>query len=329
MCIRDRIGTGRPDTGFNPFALVLKMGYAAAIIIVLILVSTRVFKYWKSPERQQRSAERQAARKDEPDRDRSEPSQRKSAKLGLFAGKKLSSKKGGIYVNSVPSGAMIRVRPKGTGDAIEIFRDPQAQAYTSKGAIELPAGCYEVAVAVKINHPTLREYPDYVSFRRKIDAGGGKTVLDAYFLPDGADEVTTVELPYRPMLFVRKYKCEVIGKEWTPLTALFLPDRPISQLIKFLPRKDSYGFDDADVEWELDYYGVHPNDWKYITKALHRMGMVMYRSPTDSTYSCFMIHLLDGSMTTRSHKDHRKLPGRADGEAAPAQFRGKATGPPR
>ena len=324
------IGTGRPDTGFNPFALVLKMGYAAAIIIVLILVFDRVFEYWTSPERQERSAERQAAREEQSDDDRSERSQRKSTKLGLLAAK-LSGKKGGIYVNSVPTGAMIRVRPKGTGDAIEVFRDLQAEAYTSNAAIELAAGHYEVGVAIRVNDSHLRTYPDYRALRHEIDSGAPTAVLEAYFLPDNAYQVTTVELLNRPILLVRKYKCEVVGKEWTPLTALFLPDKPVSQLIKFLPRKNSYGFDDADVEWELDYYGVQPNDWKYITKALHRVGMVMYRNATDSTYSCFMIHLEDGSVITRSHRDHRNLPDRANAEAAPApaQYRGNATGAPR
>ena len=293
------IGTGRADTGFNPFSLVLKMGYSAAIIIVLILVSKSAYQYWTSP-----------GRSGDPDRplvertERDSPKQRHGGKRGLLA-TKLATKKGGIYVSSVPSGALVRVRLKGSGEAVEVFRDPEAQQCTADTALSLDPGRYEVAVAVKINDASLRKYPDYVAFRRKIDAGGGPAVLDAYFLPDGAQEVTTVELPNRPILLLRKYDCEVIGKDWSPLVALFLPDRPLADVIRFLPRKQSYGFEDADVEWELDYYGVRQSDRKYIIDALHRVGMVMYRGRDGSTYRCFAIHMLDGSVTAREYKDPR------------------------
>jgi hypothetical protein len=318
------IGTGRRDTGFNPFTLALKMGYAAAIIIVLIFVTKTAYNYWTSPDRRLPAAERQAARNKKADADDRSRDERKSGKRGLL-GAKLSKKTGGIYVSSVPSGALVRVRSVDGQSSSEIFRDPKAQRCTSNSVMELSSGKYEVAVAVKVNDSTLRKYPGYRELRRQLDAGAPKTVLDAYFLPDGAEGVTTVVLPNRPMLLVRNYKCEVIGKEWTPLTSLFLPDRPLSEVIRFLPRKKSYGFDDADVEWELDYYGVPQSERKYIIDALHRVGMVMYRVPNESVYRCFVIQT-DGSVTARPYSDPRES--RIGGGGAAAPPKGGSSGPP-
>ena len=301
------IATGRADTGFNPLGVALKMAYVAALVIVLIVVAKVSYNAWMSSGGGLSGYDREKAKqaKNEP-KQGSKNQKKPSGRQGLVVVKSLNLKKGGIYVSSVPPGAMVRVRKDETATIPEIFRDPEAKRCTANSPVELEPGRYEVAVGVKVNDGNLRKYPEFIALRRKIDSGAPKSVLEAYFLPDGADEITTVELPNQPILIVRKYECEVIGTDWTPLTALFLPDRPLSELMRHLPRTVAYGFNNEDVDWELDYFEVPSADRKLMVDALHRVGMVMYRIPDSATYRRFQINLTEGSLTAAIYRDPRK-----------------------
>jgi len=316
----------RSDEGFNPLAVALKMSYAAGILIVLIFVSKYAYNYWTSPDRKVPEIDRLSAEASKNAAETSGGSSASSGRKGLLT-TQLRSGKGGLYVSSVPPEAMVRVRKPESGQVPEIFRDPKADRYTADVPIELDPGVYEVGVAVRVNDAALRDYPDYIKLRRQIDQGAPTAVLREYFLPDQAAEVATVELPNQPVLLVRKYTREVMGTEWTPLTALFLPDRAMAEQMRFLPRRMAYGFEDEDVEFELEYYGVRQADRKFILDALHRTGMVMYPEPGGAAYRCFIIHLLDGSLTSRLYHDDRRSGGAASAgneAAGPARPGGRA-----
>ncbi|MCP4250612.1 MAG: hypothetical protein GY778_26515 [bacterium] len=320
------ITTGRADTGFNPLGVALKMAYVAALVIVLIVVAKVSYNAWTSSGGGGLSGyEQDRAKRPKKDTEPgSKNDKERVGRKGLLTVKSLNTRKGGVYVSSVPPGAMVRVRNVEAASILEIFRDPEAQRCTTNSPVELEPGRYEVAVGVKVNDGNLRKYPEYVALRRKIDSGAPNSVLEAFFQPDGADDMTTVVLPNQPILIVRKYEREVIGKDWTPLTAVFLPDLPMSDLMRHLPRSPAYGFSDDDVKWELEYYGVPATDRKFIIDALHRVGLVMYPNPGRTTYRRFRINLMDGSLTAELFRDPRKSVSGASDSARPPRSGGNS-----
>ncbi len=322
------IGRDAGGGGFDPFALALKMGYAAIIIIVLIVAGKYGYQAWQDvsnrvpkEEREERSAKRSEDRSSRGS-DRRKSKQRGRIGLASKLAKKLEKKNGGgIYVNSVPPGAMVRFRACSPDAPEEIFDDPEAeQAYASDpdNQLEPGPGLYEIAVAVRINDLRLRDYPGYDALSARIRQGAPDRELRDYFLPDGAEEVTTVELPNKPVYLVRKYKVEVVKGDWVPVTALFLPDRPLVELMPFLPHKGAYGVNDEETKWELSFYpGVPKTDWKLITDALRYVGKVMYRLDDQGGYLRFLVHPVDGAVTVREVEDTRPGAGRRRGGRGP------------
>ncbi|HUU81916.1 MAG TPA: hypothetical protein VM243_00305 [Phycisphaerae bacterium] len=318
------VGTARRGPGFNPLAVAMKMAYAAGIIIVLILASNYAYRYWSaldSGRKEQRSGVSKEGSVSEP----APGGKHQDRGRGLLAAK-LSKKSGGIYVTSVPVADQVRVRRREPGEsgvsASELFADPELETCKANKPIELRAGQYDVVVVVKVSDMNLMDYPGYVALRRKIDQGTCvPAMLDGFFMPDGAVEVGTLRVPNLGPLLYRRYERQVIGKDWAPLTSLFLPYGPVSGMAKYLPRKESYGFDEAYAKRELTYYGVPEQDQKYLTDTLRRVGMAVYKVPGELPYRCFGINLTDGSIVTTYCEDPRP-PGARGGGVAPGPLDG-------
>ena len=106
------------------------------------------------------------------------------------------------------------------------------------------------------------------------------------------------------------YDLKVDRNSWTPCTALFLPGQaPLSELMTYLPKAKSFGFDEAAVRGELSFYKVPVEDQTFILDALSRIGTVPYRrDPRDSKtpYQIFWIRLVDGKVSTRLLETRKK-----------------------
>ena len=84
------------------------------------------------------------------------------------------------------------------------------------------------------------------------------------------------------------------------LTALFLPDEPVSELIGYLPKDDGYALDQDQVESELSFWGVPETDHPYLLDALRKVGTITYRTGNPPSYRSFMIAPVGGAITSWS-----------------------------
>jgi hypothetical protein len=292
--------------GFNPFGWVLTMGYVAGVLIVVIVCVKLGYNYYVSESRKtlpgteaQRNDDRQA-----PDEFRGPAPDpiNQPHRPGLI-GVVLPSKKGGIYVNSVPKPATVRLRKRDqdTESLIdEVFLDERADQAQTDGPIPLDPGEYEVVVALPINNKQLMSYPGYPGLRRLVQQGGSAGRMEDLFLPDESEEFDAFELPNRQWVVARLYHVEVIGTQWLALTALFLPDQPISELIRYLPVKDGYALDEEQVKSELSFWGVPEADHTYLLDALRKVGTITYRTGNPPSYRSFMIAPVGGAITSWS-----------------------------
>lgn len=292
-------------SGFNPFALVLKMAYAAAIVIVLIVCAKAVYNHWtrdqgRKPPRQPTPSSRAQA-------DQSQPSGRTSpSKPGPQTTlPSLKSNNGGMYITSVPKGAQVRYRRADREHGQEeIFLDPDAERANTPCKLQIAPGPWEVAVALRIDSPELNRYDRYQDQRRYAEETDDGGPLANFFLPDEAEEFAMVDLSKGRLLGIRKYSCQVTKNEWYLLTALFLPDQPVSDLLPYLPAEMVYGFKEDYVTNQLSYRQVSEVDRTYVVDALRRVGMVVYRYPESGDYRCFRIGL-DGNLDSWPCEDHR------------------------
>ncbi|MFQ5491210.1 MAG: hypothetical protein ACE5GE_10845 [Phycisphaerae bacterium] len=292
----------KSSSDFNPFAVVMKMVYVAVILIVLIFCGRMGYDYVTSLNKAPPGRRVADAR----DNDRNEnrgttrnSTKKASAKLGLLD-VRMDHKRGGIYFNSVPIRAEVRFRRldhRSTEE--EIFLDPKAQRAKTDAAVALDAGAYEVAVGLPLNNGKLMKYPGYPAQRRLIEAGGSRNLLEEFFIPDMANAVSVIDLPTMETLIVRRYQCSVINQEWISLTALFLPNTDIEKVIKFLPRRSAYGFNEEEIRSELTFYEVDNADQTFIVDMLRRVGMAVYRIGDSTQYRSFMIHPRSGSISSK------------------------------
>jgi hypothetical protein len=291
----------RREPGVNPFGVVLKLCYVCVIVAVLIFVGKKVYNRVTEPETRRRTPV-VAQPSEGPEGPGSVAAG--GGRMGLLR-PKLSREGNGIYVNSVPPGADVLITDRGRISRSEsIFRLPsnQLEATLKSGEVAdrlKPGRDYDVYVALRINHPELMRLPGYPDLRRRYEETGDERLFEDYFLPDGATDVRTDRRPNRPTMIVRKYECHVSERTWNPVVALFLPELPLADLLRYLPRQSSFGFREADVEAELEYYGISTGDRKHMVNILSRIGMVPYRDADDGYYRIFAINLMDGSIYRR------------------------------
>ncbi len=309
-------GSAGGSDQFNPFGMILKMVYAAGILIVVIFCVSKAMDYFEQQKARPVVKNRGGRQEDSAGRSSSQSGNSRagaSNQRGVLNYKKLDRKREGIFVSSVPTMAMVRVRKVEDRDEDdEIFLDAKATAGKTNNAFKLEPGSYEVGIGLPINNPQLMRYDGYPDVRRLIENGGSRSLMEAFFLPDGSAEISVVDLPSLRSLVVRTYEIEVSAKQWRPLTAQFLPDAELSELIKFLPHKNSYGFDQAAVERELTFYGVQDNDQTYVIDALRRVGTAVLSLDRAGEYRRFVIDPMDGMISHELFKASRRVPRRQE-----------------
>jgi len=211
---------------------------------------------------------------------------------------RLDAQQQGVYVTSVPANCDIYIMDN-WDERSSIINAPSADYNTrTNAAIRLPDGRRFVAVAIRLNHSELMNMPDYPQLRRRIERDDYTIAdLEAFFVRDGS-VATRVDDRNGSKYLVRVFDVRVSSRLWQQVTALFLPDCPIESLVKKLPARVNYGFNEADVKRELAFYQVDAKDHDAIIKALHRIGLVTYDPLDGSSARSFRIDLDSGALTS-------------------------------
>jgi len=283
------------DTRTSPSSLVLKLCYVCVVMVLVIIIGKFVYKQFTQ------------ARTPPPVVD-SPPTGAVDTgggdeRVGLLR-PRLSPEGAGLYVRSVPDGAEIYVTRKGASRSGSMlgFKSEDVRCMLSSGETtdKVTVGEeYDVYVALRINDPELMKLPGYPALRRDYEKSRQDNLFDEYFLPDGSAQVMTDVMPNRPMVVIRKYECKIFDRTWTPVIALFLPELPLPELVRYLPREATFGFSEDEVKAELEYYAIEATDRKYMLDVLRRIGMVPYRDASTGLYRIFSINLVDGSIYPR------------------------------
>ncbi|MBN1512769.1 MAG: hypothetical protein JXB13_12205 [Phycisphaerae bacterium] len=283
------------DVRTSPYSIVLKLCYVCVVMVLLIVIGKMVYHQVTQAKTSQTVVEPHPAGGGE--------TGGRDDRVGLLRPRP-SAGKAGLYVRSVPDGAEIYVTRKGASRSGSVlgFKPEDIRCILSSGEItdKVTVGEeYDVYVALRINDPELMKQPGYPALRRDYEETRKDSLFDEYFLPDGSSEVLTDVMPNRPMVVIRKYECKVFDRTWTPVIALFVPELPLPELVRYLPRETAVGFNEDQVKAELEYYGIEATDRKYMIDILHRIGMVPHRNASTGLYRIFSINLVDGSIYTR------------------------------
>ena len=306
---------------FNPFAIALKMVYAAALIIVVVVVAQGcVIPLFQpedgsgpvasvSPKRSTSVAEDEhppPASVESPDR-KKRKGRDKRAIGGLIGGMEGNH---GLYISSMPADARVFYIAESKIGTDLGFRDRITRVkgcLRTETNVQLPhitQTTYVVEVQVPWNHASLSKYPGYTEFRRSIqhapDAECRRRV-EQYFLPDRADEVL-VDKSEGQILIVRRYRgIEVRENHWATVRALFLPKVMVGGGTGFdlecitghLPRRESYMFNADHVNAELSYHKVPVSQHNAVREVLEKIGTVPCMTP-DKRIHLFEIGVEDG-----------------------------------
>ncbi len=287
-----------PRRNIDPFAVVTKMAYIAAIIIVAIFVGRKYA--WPfiqdtllaGPEAP--AVEDTVADKEDEARRIFKPETPKK-QHGLIRPPLEQRGREGLYVNSVPHDVDVSVYYRKV-DPDEGWDDSQ-DAYmwierVTASRIRAPtytkeireAGIYEVVVTLPLNAPELvdryRRF-GYPEFRRKVEQDSRRRdrLASEFFLPDEAKSVTIVTTHDR-INIVRRYEVKIRPGEWTVLTPLFVPASCSMQEVRTtVIEQDApirYAFDEAYIKSELQYYGVPFEDREPIINILKHTGAISY-----------------------------------------------------
>lgn len=302
-------GTRLPGE-FDVFSIILRMCYAAVLISIIWVLSTKfVAPLFSEEGRSQRfsGADPASGRRDVKQGAGAQTSE-SAARMGLLA----DSRPVGLYVASTPPGAH--------AFAIEKSRAPvQGRIFTLTGVNAFRAnadgprlqdGDYVVEVALPWNDPGLSNYPGYVALRRSIEHASDdarRQALEDFFMPDDAFSVFVGETEDQ-LFIVRQYRdVGVRNGQSKGVRAIFLPRKTIGESKIFsiesvvrehIPTGKQYGFDEKNVKNELAYYDVKESDQQYVLDALSRIGVISYQTP-DKKVRLFRIGIFDGAFTQR------------------------------
>lgn len=305
----------KPAKDFDPFGIILRLCYFAALFVIVWVVSQRfVLPMLGSDEERARrlAGERPSLVPQSSDR---EPDARSDTNIGR--GLLVERSRSGIYVASVPSGAKTF--------AIEASKAPTSgriahlsgvvQDRTDGNLPRVPDGTYVVEVALPWNDPGLNDpsfpaYNEYLEFRRNLARSSDsqrRKLQEDYFLPDEAT-TTFVADDGDQTYFVRQYRGVQVTQGRSPgVRALFLPRLGKSDkkafsieplLYGYIPSQKRYGYDEKLVRAELHFYEVAPADQPAIMDALSRIGTIPYAA-ADGRVHIFKIDMNDGGFTTR------------------------------
>lgn len=296
---------------FDPFAVVLRMCYAAALVIIVIWVGRKyVVPLFEEGGLSGRFVERSGASVETRERASTKPERRRPKGL-------ITADHVGLYVGSTPPGATVYFveasRAPGQGRVHEAQGCKQVRA--GGEGLQVPDGTYVVDVVLPWNHPSLNDpnlpyYENYWAFRRRVeDASDEERVklVEEFFVPDEAWPVF-IDQTEEQIYIVRQYRnVRVRSGRSEGVRALFLPKiKPggrksfsIAQLVtSYLPKETAYGFDENHVRNELKYYDVPESDQRFVAQALARVGVIPYVTP-DGRTRLFKISIHDGTLAAK------------------------------
>lgn len=297
---------------FNPFAIVFRLCYIAAVVVVIIVVVRKVvIPLFDEETRSHQFAGRNAAPVQVVDRGEARGSSR--GRYGLVTAKKLR----GLLVASSPSGAHVfcieeSKMPK-NGRINQLARCTQFRANGAPSRV--PEGTYVVEVAFpwndpKLTDPGLSHYDKYVAFRRAIENASEERrseLANSFFLPDGAAGVY-VDETVDQIYIVKQFRDVRVAKDGVAsVRALFLPRLTAKGSDAFLlepllhgytPRDKVYRFNEQHVRGELGFYGVPSSDQPFVVDFLARVGVAPYMTP-DQNVRLFKIDPRNGNITAR------------------------------
>lgn len=314
--------TQRPGRPVDPFAVIFKLCWAAALITIVIVVGRK----WVLPlirgEERPRIVESQDAEENAPTPkrglDRSPKDVAEPASTSRYGLKNRAQLKG-LYVSATPAGAtgyFIESRHASahtTGTSIRTLRE--AKSFTVGRASDcdrLNNGTYIVEISFPWNHPSLTGYEGYREFRRSLETANQekrRLLMEQYFLPDEhSHQFVYVDEFDGQIYLVRQYDNAVVRNSRSPgVRSLFLPRIykegqdafAIERLVvEYFPETVAYRFDEDHVRNELDYYGVAVEDRSWVLTALQRTGQIPYITP-DGRERLLKIGIDDGNFTAR------------------------------
>ena len=306
--------------GIDLVAIIMRMCYAAFLLVVVIFVGDRyVLPHFRESEGALEIVDEGAAT----DPVHELPVGRivrdvaPTPRLGLMTRKNAV----GLYVNSIP--------PSAVAYCLDESRAPDAgRIYDIKGSAKVLAngtslsvadGTYVVEVVLPWNDPSLNDstlpyFSQYREFRRAIEYASDekrRELLEEYFVPDGAAEVFIDQTPEQIYIVRRFASIRVRDGRSRGVRALFLPKVAderggafsIQSLVEhYLPKEKVYGFNRIHVQSELDYYEVPVNDREAILDALATVGTAPYVT-RDGRTRLFSIGINDGAFSARVIRD--------------------------
>lgn len=294
---------------FNPFALVLRLCYAAVLIIIVFVVAKKFVIPMLDPQkRAQMLAGASPTAPPSKREDASSKAQERTRGPGLIRDIRVT----GLYVGSTPTGATVYCLDESKAPATgRIHQVPGcAQLRTNGEYPHLADGSYIVEVAFPWNDPNLNSYPNYFEFRKQLEPASHeqrKRLADEYFIPDEAS-VVFVDQAEDQIYIVRQYRSVAVRQGQSKgVRALFLPrvrggearTFAIEPLVAgYIPNVKTYEFDEKHVRNELAYYGVADADQPFVLEALSRIGLIPYMT-ADRRVRLFKIGIQDGVFATR------------------------------
>ncbi len=298
---------------FDPFAVVFKLCYAAALIAIVVVVARK----WVIPmfDEEDRSRRLSARRTDGHDA----PTVSKRRERNPTNGQGLINRTnlGGLFAGSTPSGAtvycVVESKAPLTGRIVDV---PGVRQFSANGtSARVPDGIYVVEVVFpwndpRLSNPRLSDYRNYLAFRRAIEHASSerrKRLVEDYFVPDEASDAF-IDQTADQIYIVRQYRgVEVRQARSRGVRSLFLPKiiptgrdtfsaEPL--VSGYLPTADAYRFDEAHVRNELAFYGVSVSDQPFVIRALARIGAIPYVTP-DGRTRFFKIGVHDGAFASK------------------------------
>ena len=300
----------------DPLGIVLKMCYAAALLVIVIYVGKRYVIPLLPKDGPTKAA---TQRGDAPSEAKQGTGVSAVPTDGAAAPGLIDRPLGrGLYVSSVPSGAMVfcveasqappRGRIRGVGGCVK--------GRATGGRLPISAdGTYVVEVVLPwnapgLNDPTLPLHESYLDFRRSLEAASDderRSLIESFFVPDDAWSVFADQTDEQIYL-VRQYRnVEIREGRSLGVRALFLPwIRPeggnaidTRQLVEaYIPDAVQYRFDAAQARAEMNYYGVPESQQSFVREALARIGVIPFVT-ADGRTRLFKIGIDDGAFSSR------------------------------
>lgn len=285
---------------FNPFAVVLRLCYAALLIIIVLVVGNEfVIPLFQEGGVSDRTSDSDDGIPETFDRSGGGRKRRKPRIHEGLAGT--------LYASSTPAGARIFcIKTRDAPPEGRIHRANKVTACANGICKPRGYGLFVVEVAIPIRHPQLRLGPGFNEFRRRLRNSTKEKerqkAAEEYFIPD--DSVLLVDRDNNQQYIVRQYRNVERRKDRaTAVRALFLPrirkesgrGYSIEALIRdaFIPEGTRFEFDAADVSLELkNFYGIGQPERDAIVEALKRIGVISYVTPDGKT----TLFEIDGKM---------------------------------